>query len=793
MRQLPEALRAFAAWQQFIIYVLVPSRTRPNKSDKFPCDFRTGRVVNAHDASIWTTADQAIAAAAHFGPSYGVGFVFTANDPFWFLDADSCLMPDNTWSPLAQSLAAALPGAAVEVSSSGKGLHFFGTGRPPTHGCRNQALGLEFYDTGRFVALTGIGAAGDAGRDMSYVLPWLVSSFFPSSGEPGAAHEGGLMERWEAAIAAGPAPEWIGPEDDAVLLERMLRSISARAAFSNGASFADLWNANVEVLARAYPPDPGSSLPYGPSETDRALAQHLAFWTGKHCARIERLMRQSALQREKWERDDYLPRTILSAVDVQRDMLTDQTPEERDTPQAPAGAPEGKVISGSTFLGTEEQINMFRGCVYVSDVHRAFVPGGAMLKPDQFRVMFGGNTMCLDPGNSRPSRDAWEVFTQSQCWRSPKVDTTVFLPRQAPGTISTEGGLKRVNSYWPVDVPRKVGDATPFLRHLELLMPVARDRDILLSYMAAIVQHQGVKFNWAPLIQGVEGNGKTLMSHCVAAAVGERYTYFPKASQIAAQFNAWQENCIFAAIEDIYIQDSQAHIMEELKPMVTGRRNEVQRKGVDQVTKHLCFNLILNSNHKGAIRKTRLESRFAVFFTQQQELSDLERDGMTPEYFEALHTWLADEGYAIVSELLHTMPINPEFNPANGRRAPITSSTSLAIEESLGPIEQEIQEHVAQGIPGFAGGWISSTAVSRMLERIRKTMSHRRQHDVLLSLGYAQHPGLPGGRVNNIIAPDATKPVLYIIRGHATSNMRDAVEIARHYTAAQTPAIMALP
>jgi hypothetical protein len=64
----------------------------------------------------------------------------------------------------------------------------------------------------------------------------------------------------------------------------------------------------------------------------------------------------------------------------------------------------------------------------------------------------------------------------------------------------------------PINTPRKAGDAGPFLRHLAKLLPDERDRSILLAYMAASIQHKGVKFQWAPLIQGAEGNGKTLLT-----------------------------------------------------------------------------------------------------------------------------------------------------------------------------------------------------------------------------------------------------------------------------------------
>lgn len=785
MHQLPDALAPLAQYRQFIAYLVAPSKTRPGKTDKFPVDPHTGHVANAHDRAIWTSAQEAIAAAATLGASYGVGFVFTRDDPFWFLDIDECLLPDRSWSPLAQQLVAAFPGAAVEVSNSGRGLHIFGTGSAPAHACKNAALGLEFYTDNRFVALTGVSAVGHAGRDMTAVLPWLVQYYFPP-----AAHEQADRSTWTEE----PCAEWRGPLDDETLLARAMRSVSSRAAFGAAASFADLWEDNADVLAGAYP-DPSPERAYDRSSADAALAQHLAFWTGRDCARMERLMRQSALRRDKWDREDYLPRTILAACAMSREVLTDRAPQELPTgATAPtAEAPRGQLVTGDCFLPIEEQLNTFRGCTYIADAHKVLVPGGALLNPDRFRVMFGGYTFPLDQENRNKTRDSWEAFTQSQAYRSPRADGATFRPDLAPGAIVEVEGQRLANVWWPVNVARQVGDVTPFLRHLALLLPDERDREIVLCYMAAVVQHKGIKFQWAPLIQGVEGNGKSLLSRCVAAAVGDRYTFFPKASQIAKNFNAWQAKCVFAAVEDIYVADSQQHVMEELKPMVTGKRNEIEGKGQDQVTMRLCFNMILNSNHRDAIRKHRGDTRFAIFFTAQQELAHLTRDGMTPQYFEQLHAWLDNGGYAIVAELLHTYPINPEYNPANGRRAPITSSTDAAIAAALGPVEQEVLEAVEQGLPGFAGGWVSSIAFDRLLQQLGRAgrIPLNKRRELLQALGYDWHPGLPAGRVNNIILPDAGKPRLFVRIGHPAAALVGAAEIARAYTQAQTVAIAA--
>lgn len=780
MRELPDALAPLIAYKQFIVYMVQPSRTRAGKTDKFPLDFRDGKVANAHDAAIWTDAATAIAYAAHYGPSCGVGFVFTDNDPFCFLDIDGCLMPDGKWSPVAMQLATALSGAAFEVSQSGQGLHAFGTyrGQMPAHACKNESLHLELYHTGRFVALTGAGAVGSAAFDLTAVLPALIAQYFPPD-------DAQLLEQgWTDA----PTDDWCGPTDDDELVRRALRSQSTAGAFGGKARFADLWVANMDALCAAYPdPDRG----YNASQADAALAQHLAFWTGKDCERIERLMGLSALKREKWEREDYLPRTIMGAVARQFDVLTDKAVEPMPDAQpvvAGVAAAQPQAVTGSTFLGAADQCALFAGCVYISDIHRVLVPGGKLLKPDQFRVSFGGYTFTMDAANEKTSRDAWEAFTQNQAFRCIRADSQCFRPDLAPAAIIEKGGVRFANTYWPVDVPRKVGDAGPFLTHLAKVLPDQRDAYILLCYMAACVQHKGVKFQWAPLLQGVEGNGKTLFTRCVAEAVGRRYVHWPKASQLAAQFNGWLIGRVFFGVEDIYTPDAKQEILEILKPMITGGDGlEIEAKGVDQISADVCGNFMFNSNHKDAVRKTQNDRRFCTLFSAQQHSSDLQRDGMGGDYFPKLYAWLRDDGYAIVSELLHTFPIPDEFNPATGcQRAPVTTSTQAAIVASQGGIEQEVQEAIAQGSPGFCGGWISSIMLDRLLERIgaARRLTHSKRKEMLDTMGYGYHPALHDGRVNNPVMPDGGKPRLFIHKDAAARSIEVAGDAAKAYESA---------
>lgn len=299
------SLAPLHAFRQFILVLLAP---RDNgKTDKLPCR-ADGTVCDAHDPSVWMSYDEAAALATSAGGAYGVGFVLTDRDPFFCIDIDGAATPSG-WSPVAQQLCAALPGTAVEVSQSGRGLHIWGRrASPPAHSSKNIALHLECYTRARFILL-GTDAVGAMAEDCP-AFDAVVAGYFPPRNAGGDIPD------------SGPRTDWRGPADDADLIRRALRSQSAGAVFGGRASFAALWDADEAALARAYPSSTGDV--YDRSSADAALAQHLAFWTGCDGARIERLMRGSKLVRDKWDREDYLPRTITNACGWQREVLVDK-------------------------------------------------------------------------------------------------------------------------------------------------------------------------------------------------------------------------------------------------------------------------------------------------------------------------------------------------------------------------------------------------------------------------------------------------------------------------------------
>lgn len=752
----------------------------------------------------------------------GIGFVLLESDPYFFIDLDNHLGDDGQWSQLSQDICAAFSGANVELSKSGKGLHIYGrASHIPPHGCTNKDLGIELYSKDRFVSVTGFSESGDSEHDCTTSLAWLIDTYM----KPRERNEDG---GWTQA----PREDWNGHKDDAELLAAAMASHSGASVFGNHVSFGDLWEARTEKLALRYN-DPTGKNDYDRSAADMGLAQHLAFWTGCDCGRMLALMTLSELNRDKWAtRDEYLTETILNACAMQVDVhkkngrsLATIDPQGAQAPvlvPAPPIEPEAAVnvpvppsdddkppsytetkamdkeakknapmlkVAGE-YMDVTTQLSYFSGCVYIQSINKVLTPSGAMLDQSRFNATYGGYDFAMGNEVDGNFRTAWEAFTCSRSIVWPIVSSICFRPNLEPGFIVEEAGRTMVNTYFPAKVEKKVGDPTRFLQHLAKVLPNKSDADQVLAYMAACVQHPGVKFQWCPLIQGCEGNGKTLFSRVVAKAIGMQFCHFPKAQHIDSNFNAWLYGRLFIGVEDVYIPEKRSDVMESLKPMITGEWQEIEKKGIDQDTFEVCANFILNSNHKDAIRKSRNDRRFAIFFCAQQNAEDLIRDGMNLDYFRDLYDWLKnDGGYAVVAQFLHDYQIPDALNPAIGmQRAPDTTSTAEALTMSLGSIEQTVLEAIEEERCGFAGGFVSSVALNNLMQSmgVTRVVPINKRLAMMQTLGYDYHPGLPKGRVPSASNVDGgARPRLYVTNNHSSMNEGNPAEVLAIYQQAQ--------
>lgn len=268
------------------------------KDRKVPFNPKTGKAAKSNDPASWGTYDQAVEARDHYGYT-GIGFMFWPDADIVGVDIDHCYDPETgQFNETAQAVMAKQP-TYIEFSPSGTGVHLLFKGKKPNGACKNQELGIEMYDSGRYFTVTEKQAPGslDTIAEDDGTLAWIHDTYIRKKKDGG-----GKKTRKKARSSSEPLT-------DEEVLEK------ARGAGDDGL-FADLYDGKWEGR-------------YGSqSEADMALCMKLAFWTAKDAAQIDRLFRQSKLMRDKWDqphRSDgttYGQETVAKAVEMTETVYT---------------------------------------------------------------------------------------------------------------------------------------------------------------------------------------------------------------------------------------------------------------------------------------------------------------------------------------------------------------------------------------------------------------------------------------------------------------------------------------
>lgn len=442
--------------------------------------------------------------------------------------------------------------------------------------------------------------------------------------------------------------------------------------------------------------------------------------------------------------------------------------------------PENNPIPETTALAdlmlAEDYAEYFKDCTFVTQFGLILDSKGQMLTSTQFNGTYGGPRFVIAPTGS-PTDEPWKAATRSNFWRIPTVDYLRFLPHEPPGKIiADELGRTGVNTYRPAIIKRIQGDPSPFLRHLELLLPDPGDRKILLDFIAHNAKYPGHKIPWAPLIQSVEGAGKGIFKSLFSSLVGSAYFHSPNAKELVeggAKFNAWMRGKLFILVDEIRT-DERRDMIEVLKPWISESEIEIQAKGYDQKKEDNFSNWAFFSNYKDAVPINQNSRRFAIFYSALQSIEDLQTREMTDAYFNWLYGWFKEgQGSAILANYFYN-----EYELERGnipQRAPQTSSHSEAVKQGRSVNERTILDAIEAGLPGFRGGWISVTAAANLLkQKGARAHSDSMVERILEGLGYVQI----GRHHGTIFQEPGIPPMLY--HTNRAANVQDYMPLQNY-------------
>lgn len=257
------------------------------------------------------------------------------------------------------------------------------------------------------------------------------------------------------------------------------------------------------------------------------------------------------------------------------------------------------------------------------------------------------------------------------------------------------------NSWHDCGVVAVEGDATPFIEHLEYLFPNEADRSLLLDFLAYSVQHPDEKVNYAMLVIGEEGTGKSFIGQALRMILGKPFVSCIDTEEMLGRFNSWLAGKTFVIVEEM--NASQDDAANRLKLVITQETVRVEEKYQKPREINNCANLIAFSNFERPIHLEKGDRRFCVLSSPAK--------AKDPDYYQSLFTWL-DENASVVRWWLEQRDLT-NFNPK--ARAPYTSAKEALINGTTNYTDP-IPRLISEKTDPFKSDVFSLSAVTKALE-----------------------------------------------------------------------------
>jgi hypothetical protein len=503
LERIPEELRLLRQW------VLVRTEMqRDGRLTKVPyvASKLAEKKASSTNPADWDNFDVALKALEFWGGRFDtIAFVIADGDPYVFIDLDEVLEEGRIVIPEVADIVYSF-NSYTEVSCSGKGLHIITRAKKKTTRCRVlKRPWLEVYDHARFVAMTG--------------NLWTPDHSEITEGQ-GALDE--LCDR-HLSVAEPEATQ----SHFRTRAELTDEQVISKCRNLKGKKFVNLWFGDTS----RYDGDDSSA--------DLALCSMLAGHSSDR-DQIDRLFRQSALFREKW--DSNRGETTYGSMTIQKALSGKRS---NKLVQRPAVLIDGRQA--------DELVQESLAALALNSTRLPYIRGGKLCEVVKNETGFTSiRTHSTDSLLNRmsesanwfglsadgklvarfPSRYLAQLILAKGDWPFPPLESLAAAPYfRSDGTIVTQEGYDSASRrYLSIDKSlrfRNVSDCpstTEVTESMELLGEIivdfpfadeaSRASALALLILPSVLSVIGSKIPIALLDSPVQGSGKGLLCEC---------------------------------------------------------------------------------------------------------------------------------------------------------------------------------------------------------------------------------------------------------------------------------------
>ena len=236
-----------------------------------------------------------------------------------------------------------------------------------------------------------------------------------------------------------------------------------------------------------------------------------------------------------------------------------------------------------------------------------------------------------------------------------------------------------------------------FMHHIRFTLDDEREQRILLDWLAFVIQNPGERINWALLLQGAQGTGKSYFVKLLQLILGDHVRNLDP-SAISGRFTGWAHGSLVVAVEEIRISGTNKYeVLDRMKPFISNDTVQIEEKGRDHRTVPNFTSYLLLTNHKDAIPLTSGDRRYCVLFSrvqsEKQLFSELGSEKQASDYFEHLFNE-TKRRCDVLAKFFYDYKISNDFNHRG--RAPDTAARQKMMNNATSPEKLLVEDAINQ-------------------------------------------------------------------------------------------------
>jgi len=725
---IPQSLKAIPRW---VVWKLVLDG---KKWKKIPYQ-TNGRMAKSTDPSTWSTYEDALDAYLIDGFD-GIGITIDGSGDFQGIDLDDCVV-DGKMNHAAKELLDRVDGYA-ETSPSGTGIKLF----TRSNLARSGKVGdIEVYKDGRYFTVTGHAINGHSSLPSSIQdVSWFVERHFGSNEALGLESYKPPLNDWDVERVETELLPFVGELES---YEDWLQlGMALHHQGRGGPDWLELWDQASQGTSSYDRRELESKWDsFSEQKTGGSGAFTLASIIkrandNKKVEQTKTFDRCKALIIDETDLEQ-LKTVVVDAIKselgldhISRNVLAGILKTKFKDLNFPISIGDAKnLIKPKVHEGVPEWLGDW---VYVTHEDKFFnVTSKRKVSQQGFGAMF--NRFCGDDSAATLSLDLFRI---------PTPDKIIYLPMA--DDLFELNGVECVNEYnknSPPDVPAMLSsgddEAIKIVQaHLSMILVEQHAVEIMLSWMAYCVQNPGSKIRWAPLIKGIEGDGKSVLGNLMMGVMGMANVGIVSPSVLATGFTSWAAGRCVNVLEEIRMVGHNRHdVLNTIKPYITNDQITIHPKGVNEYVAPNTVNYIAFTNHHDALPLEDTDRRWWVQFTpfnDQQELLKVANS----DYFSNLFNAIKDHAAGLRKWLLEYQ-LSPLFNPKG--QAPSSLAKNQMISLNVADEFGAVKDLIAEGGYGFNEQILSSKHLAMAISLIEEieVPKGKALQKMLLKLGFS--------------------------------------------------------